>query len=978
MANPVILVPPFTHTPERVSSATTESGLTVAAATEDTSNKGTLRLATSGTPLSSLALHVKLTSGGNARGYPGGVGFAWRNSTEADAAYRYYTDAYVLRERSVRSLTSYPGIPSTPRQTADGKVGYPVMAGATFRWHAEDAQGTPTRTQIPPAGGSSGISTTARTYDSIVLPSGRIVVFALYGANVGVKHFYSDDNGATWTLAGVVTGLNTPSGAGRTVLCAELVGDAVFLLMAKEAPTGGGDASEMYWSYDGGFTFTQVTAPNFINNPRTCVTKAGTVLLMEPNAISSYVEVHEVAPGGSPVQITTAAIGCGKRHFAIATRDDGSVWLWSVGGSLASGLDLLRMELIVSTDNGYTWSSPTPDAQTYPWDLGVSSALTSGLRYLAAAPAFGTVIFVGQLVGSGFVGQSTVTWAAGGYETVGEYDAKPYAKTYSPSDFPDTLGWTRTNFGGGATVTLDGALTIAASAAGNTRYRSAAAWWTSGTATSGKRVRMTVKATGGNTANDVLYSAFSLTDGAGFTYGCSVRFSATQAVILDSAGTTLATANYTAGWKTWIFALRISGTNLEVSAWIADANATDGTGVFTQVLSAGTSARVAGTADRMDFGGTALAFGTLEVQGIHVSEQASAITPTGRFLPSAFAVWLEDGVLVSGVNAYGMPGDVFYITTAYTYGKDNTWAEYRPSRYVQAAADGAPWRIVFDAGSGDKFSADRVALLGTNFRTARFEMNTTDSWATPALSVNLNATEQTFATFTGTTGSIAPSPAPSLRPSQFRSDGDAHRWFLEVTIGANTRVYEITDNDASRIFCEGVDFTTATGPARVFRDRMGAAFTSSTYRFASVVIDSQDTSDGAYRLGTPVFGQGYQLPQSYDYGFVDRTEANVSLTTTPAGYRAAARIGPRRHALSVQWSPVNRRDPVRGETDRALADIFAALEGSRVPFVFVRDGDQPNDCSMVRVTGTLSRTNVWGEASTALTRVDQVTLEEEL
>lgn len=976
MSNPVILVPPFTHAPENVSTATSETGRTVASATTDTGNKGTLRVSTSGTPLTDVALHLKLASGGNPRGYNSGAAFAWKNASDPDSSYRYYTDGYVLRERSVLNGTAgVVPVPSTPRQLANGNVGYPIQltGGLGLSWHSEDAAGNYTRTTIIVSTATLG----QRDYDSVVLPSGRIMVYKR--TDTGVVSFYSDNNGAAWTALGYVNGPTGTTTANRSVLCAELVGsDAVCLVIGCEDGTGFSPGLEVYWSFDGGYTFSQTfTSAALTTPPRTTVTPAGTVLITDCYSLGNYVTIYECAVGGAPVQISTVAVDCGKSQAALATRDDGTVWVFGVGGTLATGIGAFRMSAAVSKDGGYTWESPSGESDTSVWDMAhASSALA--IEHLSAGPAFGTLWLVGRFMGAGGAERSQFTWTAGGYESVGEYKGSPYNRSYSPVEEPNSVGWVRTDFSAGATVTLAGPLTIVSAVTGNTRYRSSALWWTSGTATASKRVRMNIKTTGGSVAADAMIASFSLTDGAGFTYGCKVRFASTQAVILDAAGTTIATINYAAGWKTWIFELRIQGTNLAVSAWIADASSADGTVIFSQGANGVLSARAAGTTDRMDFGGTALAvFSTFEINGIHVASGALDSNPAGHFLPAAYPVLIKSGVRVAGVNAYGMPGDLYYITTAYTYGKTNTWAELRPSRYVQSSADGTPWRIVFDA-ADDRFSADRVALLGTNFRTARFEMNNADSWATPALSVNLDGTVQTFATFTGGSGSITPTPAPNLRPSQYRSDGDAHRWFLEVGTTGGPRVYEITDNDAERIYCQGVNLIAASGPARVFRDRMGATFATSTYRYASVVIDTQDTSDGGYRLGTPVFGMGYQLPQSYDYGFVDRTEANVSLTTTPAGYRAAARLGPRRHTLAVQWSPINRRDPVRGETDRVLSDVFAALEGSRLPFVFWRYGDTPNDCGIVRVLGTLTRTNVWGESATALTRVDQVTLEEEL
>ncbi|MEG7603141.1 hypothetical protein, partial [Listeria monocytogenes] len=78
------------------------------------------------------------------------------------------------------------------------------------------------------------------------------------------------------------------------------------------------------------------------------------------------------------------------------------------------------------------------------------------------------------------------------------------------------------------------------------------------------------------------------------------------------------------------------------------------------------------------------------------------------------------------------------------------------------------------------------------------------------------------------------------------------RWFVQV----GTDVYEITDNDESRIYVEGVNFSAVAGGTAlyVFADRMAARIPSlAHYRYARISLSSQDTADGEYRIGTPIF-----------------------------------------------------------------------------------------------------------------------------
>ena len=61
--------PGHLHAASKVLSASTEDGLTVAPPTATSTNKGALRLRTSGTPTAAATLDAKLQTGGNPAGY---------------------------------------------------------------------------------------------------------------------------------------------------------------------------------------------------------------------------------------------------------------------------------------------------------------------------------------------------------------------------------------------------------------------------------------------------------------------------------------------------------------------------------------------------------------------------------------------------------------------------------------------------------------------------------------------------------------------------------------------------------------------------------------------------------------------------------------------------------------------------------------------------------------------------------------------
>ena len=175
-----------------------------------------------------------------------------------------------------------------------------------------------------------------------------------------------------------------------------------------------------------------------------------------------------------------------------------------------------------------------------------------------------------------------------------------------------------------------------------------------------------------------------------------------------------------------------------------------------------------------------------------------------------------------------------------------------------------------------------------------------------------------------------------------------------------------------------MDFSTSSGTFRIFGDRMAAAFTFSQYRFMRLLVGAQQTppGDNAYHVGTPVVDKGFTPYQLYDHGFVDRIEPLVELMESDTGYRSSVRTGPRRYTLAIQWSPLARAGPAT-DLELRLRDFYAAIEGSHRPFVVWGDSADISTLVLVRCIGIYSATNVWGERSTALTRVDQLILEEE-
>ncbi|MDP2307999.1 MAG: sialidase family protein [Pseudomonadota bacterium] len=984
--------PGHLHTPSRVLSASSEAGLCTEPPSATSTNKGALRIRATGTPTAPVDMVVSLQTGGNPygyansdNGYGAGAAVVCRRSVDSTSQYRGYIDSlYLARvEYPVPYAASGVGYPSTPRTLANGDLGFVVArstGSASSRFYRVAASdGTVTTTTITTSLPASSLYRP----DLVVLPSGRLLAFLVNpigGLYTRFASFASDDNGATWSLLTESAYVNYAKYSES--ICMEYVDD---LLVGLFHDSTGNYPTDVVVSRDGGCSFTLLDDSQTLRSARTCVTPSGKIVATSHTNVG-VVYAHPLAPGGgfgTPVQVT----GSSRHEVPILCRDDGTLWIWEWQPGVSM---YLEAGLAVSLDGGNTWADPT--------DNGAGTQSVFNTHYISAVEQY-VGISVGMWQDKAVMlahsqantGTSDnihmLTW--GGWESVTDVrrvvdsDGQPYEHTYVPVDYPDAMGWTTAAVGAGATVTNQPWLRIVSTGADNRVYYSPAAFF-SNVAMDTKRARFRVRVnSGGSVTDNRSFMSFILTDGAN-EQEVKFRFSTTSVRVLDGAGNVLGnvTVDQT-GWVDWLVAFKHDAT-AGVNGKVSVHHKRDGDSLWTQdLLNVSFFEVAAGLRNRVEFGGTTGGATSWDVAFIAVADDDNSMAQTltnpgdlaGRPLGTVADFYLTNGIRLGGRNGGGVPGDTYTVRSTYQFGKASIWRELRPSKKCHSTASNTSWNVVFDAGAGDRFKGDTAAVFGTNFRTATLQLNATDSWGAPAVSVALDASISSGTVSAGTRGPgyFGPPGSPNWRPGQFKSDGDAHRFFVDVA-GV---VYEVTDNDESRIFVEGVDFSASVGSFYVFQDKMAATLPFTQYRFMRLLVGAQGTpaGDACYHVGTLVFDRAFTPAQSYDHGFVDRIEPHVELFETDAGYRASARVGPRRCTLAIQWSPLAFGGPA-GDMEWRLRDFYSALEGAHRPFVFWRDTTDITTVGLYRMVGTYQATNVWNELKSALTRVDQLILEE--
>lgn len=981
--------PGHTHTASRVLSATSEAGLTVAPPTPGANNVGRLRLRATGNPVAAAALDVKLQTGGNASGYAlvtgsgQGLGAAaiWKRTTDTAAPgtleWRGYVDTpYLVRVDYPVAYGTGVGRPSTPRTLANGDLGFVTS-------HAPTTSSTFTFTRVTTAGVASTVTidatstTSDKQSDFAVLPNGRLVV--IRAVSLSLTRFSSDDDGVTWSAS---SSCGTVLSA-QDMVSLEYVDDLLVMVVASST---GGAVTEVRVSQDEGYNWTTVDSSQTLRNVRTCVTASGKILAI--SLVGSAPEVRTIAPGGG---LSTTGVDseltCNSGRLAIVTRDDGVIWAFATNSTAGSHVDI---DASCSLDGGETWTNPLAGQKVVNLN---STNTNAGWRAISAGTWAGRVVILAlsRSSGGGASDYAMHLYTLGGWETVTEGGnvgsvIEAYNAGYIPVDYPDALAtpWSRVNTGAGATVTNQGPLRFVSTGANATYYLAPTAVLAASDPGGTYKVRYRCRqVSGGSVAVTSNGFRFSVSDGSGNHQGFILRMSTTQFQIVDTSGTniSLITADMTIATE-FLFAFAhdyVAGVSGRLAFWYRQ----DGEATWTDgPVSAVAEYAVVGNS-QLRIGGSSAVAGTHDCYFIGVSGssdnlEAGYTNPDnlrGRALGTLADYYLSDGIYLGGRNMGGVPGDTYTVATTYQFGKESIWHELRPSRKCHSASDNASWNVVFDAGATDTFRGDTAGLFGTNFRTATLQFNSSDSWGTPALALSLDATLDTRTIGAGNRGPgyVGPTSSPSWRPGQFRSDGDGHRFFLDV----GGTVYEITDNDADRIYVTGADFSAASGSMYVFGDHMAIKSSFVLYRFMRLLVGAQQTpaADNCYHVGTLIFDRSFTPAQTYDHGFVDRIEPRVEVMEADSGYRTSARIGPRRRTLAIQWAPIAYAS-ASFDLELRLRDFYASLEGAHRPIMFWRDTNDVGSAGLYRVAGVYQATNVWGEGTSALTRVDQLVLEE--
>lgn len=289
----------------------------------------------------------------------------------------------------------------------------------------------------------------------------------------------------------------------------------------------------------------------------------------------------------------------------------------------------------------------------------------------------------------------------------------------------------------------------------------------------------------------------------------------------------------------------------------------------------------------------------------------------------------------------GDAGDIWQMEAAYVWAMSNIISD-TPKNAFRSTQDNITLRIVIDLGTNERFWADGVGFFGCNVRTLSYQMNASDSWGSPSVNEAVS-----FDVVTGTVDSVDGNMVEdaSLLASYPDHFFKANRHFLRMTSGGvSGTTWELKDNADDYLVA---DTTAALGVAStetfaIFGDRIAKTFTGGKYRFISIYIAAQQTSDDYYQLGIWVGGVAITLTRDWFVGYGLDHEYDIEMLEPAAGGMIPVKGRDRRRVFAIDW-------PASVTTRQEVIALLDYIEGRNI--CLVPDGSTMTDCYCVKAVG---------------------------
>lgn len=920
-------------------------------------------LESSGTMAAGLSLRVRSVRGGTPE--LGGASGAWRY--EGDTGWRGWNPPTIATGWECLDFTTTASQWLYPHAVR--------LAGEIVLVACQKAGTTLTVWRRTLAGAWSEVTVATHgtyTYGGhpclVVMPSGRVVLYAWWedGAANNVRAYYSDDDGATWSLgsrgvlpADVTTGggvtprrLRAAHRAGQVLLVAGLTdtGTTYDHILRQYASSDGGNTFALVETWTGTTTDTHAAFHDVVATADRFVVgylryTGATVSPMVRRVSNAYTALSSAEAVGA---YGTTAFAWGTNtagvpdytatggDYAMALDEDGAIY--ALGRDHGGAGTYRECVTIRSTDGGATWTAMGTssaasgnatwwnhrDTTTYP--MGFCAVAQSGrLLVPHVTTADGTttdpslsVVYLG--------GYSTVTMPGSQLSAYADKRAS-WERTWWAMTTPDAAGsiWSTASSSGASTVSLTQTGLRVEGGVGDAQvYENSP----TSTFAQGLAADLDVKVDGGTA-----FLALRLGAAGPTTYSVRVAVSGTAIVLRDlEAGADIATVTTTAGASG--VQIRLAVGDDKCAAWYRAAGSVQGSdhnwiaiGSSTNLTDAGS-----GTTNRIQWGtlsgsGTDCRFRLAHFHMGAYTGTASERLANGQSNPADLlgrefgpgSVHLDGGTRVRMLRGPAQRGDIWNIDTDYLYPVRNLWPEVAPSpdaglRTTGTAQTDIVWIVDPETEEASQLLGPLRALviLGANWRTGQIDVQSgAGTWST---AVSLDLALQTSINYLRAGSVVTVDTGASTTSAGYFADHELAGGTFKASGGSpayrriqTNRGGALTNSTTqrARLVLEAADAADpSSGSAGELWSPCCVAIWPSTtdVKRIRLRIASQTTADGDLRIGQLLFGTFVPFGHRYSRGRVITTTPNTEVTTTRGGQRRSAVLGKARRTVDVAWT----------------------------------------------------------------------------
>lgn len=354
--------------------------------------------------------------------------------------------------------------------------------------------------------------------------------------------------------------------------------------------------------------------------------------------------------------------------------------------------------------------------------------------------------------------------------------------------------------------------------------------------------------------------------------------------------------------------------------------------------------------------------------GVGLDRAALQVNPTdllGRgFSPTP--LYVDQGTKITAVDGPAFRGDQWKIETRYEYGIENIFPDVSPSprRHWRSTTTATPVEVVWDV---NPTLAAETRMLGGMTGVYLGNINFKDSslWgydvggAAWVKIADIDAADgQTGLCFTRSGDEVMANVAITGTPSRHwytyhtlagsyikldngEQGGAVVRKIRYNSEGSWQRDLGLASSKLTRLILEGVLAGDPTGgvgsTAQIWsKDVFVAASVLDTYSRFKLLIPSQSTYEGYFRIGVAALGHVAVLGQRWSNGRALGNEHNVSVTTGRSGTRSARTLGPVRRTAEMAWVEGVDTSQIATATTPA-PDYVVGYTGSTTPLAAPSD-----------------------------------------